>query len=633
MKALCRTALAVLALGAAGLAATHFLLDAELLRDAIAARLEAALGEPVELGAVDLSLFPLPAARIRDVRIGTPPAFRVEAPELRAGVSLAALLTGRIVLRSLELDAPRVRLPESALGSTWKSSRAAPPGIQLAITQLTVRDGRLELGSLALERVSLRGSLGVSREAELAFAAELPGIGRVEAGKLELADLGRDVAQWRWNASAKLADLDLAELRRRFALPAMWGSADGTISGSGRGASAESVAVALESGDLDLKSALLRFTGRTRLDARFPGAIALDLTDAALALGQSLEKPAGVPLKLTATLAEPARALRFGGLRVESDALRAQGELDLGGPSPILDLHPASLDFSALGSWTAPARTPRAGRIELASARISGNPLELRAAGELANVEVPVTPKLTLRVSGPASTDGTLLRSDDLRVAFAGEEIRAAIAYDWLQPSVRLTARAQGARIGPLAEALWNRSDISGRLYARLELAGALAPATLSGVGEFELQDGQLPNISMARAAGLERSLDEPPGLDRFAKLSGRFETAGDHLDVSEVTLVQEYVTAALEGKFWLDGMRADLSGLVQLDFPELGGPSVRPILRVGGPLDALEIEISEAQTDDVREMEAKLIKAIRRSERRERREHKQRGEAHGSDG
>src|SRR5258705_104260 len=258
MKALRRTALAGLALGVAGLATAHFMVDAELLRDAVAARLEAALGEPVELGAVDLSLFPLPAARIRDVRIGTPPAFRVEAPELRAGVSLAALLTGRIVLRSLELDAPRVRLPESALGSAWRSS------------------------------------------------------------------------------------------------------------------------LALESGNLDLKSALLRFPGRPRLDARFPGTIALDVTDAALALGQSLEKPVGVPLKLTATLAEPARALRFSALRIESDALRAQGELDLGGPSPILELHPASLDFSALASWTAPERTPRAGRVELASARVSGHPLALR---------------------------------------------------------------------------------------------------------------------------------------------------------------------------------------------------------------------------------------------------------------
>src|SRR5258706_13733460 len=186
MKALRRTAVATVALGAAGLAAAHFLVDAELLRDAVAARLEAALGEPVELGAVDLSLLPLPAPRSGDVRIGTPPAFRVEAPELRARVSLAALLTGRIVLRSLELDAPSVRLPESAPGSAWKSARAAPPGIGFAITQLTVRDGRLEVGSLALERVSLRGSLGVSGSAEFAFAAELPGIGRVEAGKLQL---------------------------------------------------------------------------------------------------------------------------------------------------------------------------------------------------------------------------------------------------------------------------------------------------------------------------------------------------------------------------------------------------------------------------------------------------------------
>src|SRR5262245_895657 len=77
------------------------LVDGASVRDALGARMEATLGEPVELGAVDLSLFPLPAARIRDARIGDPAAPRLEAREVRVGVSLPALLVGRVVLRSL----------------------------------------------------------------------------------------------------------------------------------------------------------------------------------------------------------------------------------------------------------------------------------------------------------------------------------------------------------------------------------------------------------------------------------------------------------------------------------------------------------------------------------------------------
>src|SRR6185503_10827043 len=62
------------------------LIDGETVRDAIGARLEASLGEPVELGDVDLSLFPLPAARIRAARIGAPDHPRLEAREIRVGV-------------------------------------------------------------------------------------------------------------------------------------------------------------------------------------------------------------------------------------------------------------------------------------------------------------------------------------------------------------------------------------------------------------------------------------------------------------------------------------------------------------------------------------------------------------------
>src|SRR5262245_50190138 len=171
MKALRLLGVSLVALVATCAGLAFFAVDAESVRDALQARLESALGVPVELGAVHLSLLPLPAARIRDVRIGPPESRWVEAPELRAGVSLAALFTGRVVVRSLELDEPRVHLPEGAAASAGPSARRAPGNVHFAITHLRVRDGRLEAGALALEHVSVDGSLGASRALSLDFAA------------------------------------------------------------------------------------------------------------------------------------------------------------------------------------------------------------------------------------------------------------------------------------------------------------------------------------------------------------------------------------------------------------------------------------------------------------------------------
>src|SRR5262249_9213226 len=136
MKSVRAAALVLLALAVAAwvalVARIALIGDGESVRAAIGSELEAALGEPVALGHVEIALFPLPALRIRDLRIGTRAGVRVEAPALRVGVSPWGLLLGRVVLRSIELESPELYWPdrggetdgpraERAVRSSWKA--------------------------------------------------------------------------------------------------------------------------------------------------------------------------------------------------------------------------------------------------------------------------------------------------------------------------------------------------------------------------------------------------------------------------------------------------------------------------------------------------------------------------------
>jgi len=619
VRSIRRAALALLALGVAAVAVAALRLDAGAVRAALGAALERQLGLPVELGPAELRLFPLPAVAIREARIGGARGPSLEARELRVDVSLPGLLAGEVVLRALELEEPRLRLTAERAASVapdparW--SGAAP--VRFALTKLVVRDGALATDELAFTRVELRGRLGLGPSARAGFSAELPGIGRLEAGELEVPALAGPPAEWAWSARAKLEGLELAVLGRALGVAELGGGAAGDVLVSGRGAAQERVKLALSTHDLALGGALVRASGAAVFTAEIPGRVELDLAGARIALAGALEKPPGVPLHVSAEVAE-ARGGRFQGLRIASPALEGEGQLSFAG-GPQLGLTSAALDFAALAAWSPPAWLPKSGRVVFDRVRIGGDPLALEAHGALADVAVPVGPKLTLRVSGPIAANDSELRGDELSVALAGESVAVSALYDWHARSLALSARADGARIGPIAEAGWGRKDVSGRLYGRVELAGPPDPFALTGEGELSVLDGELPGVSIARTVGNPRSFNEPPGLDRFEKLGARFVVAGAEVKVLELTLVQELATATVSGDLALRDLRADFTGAVRMEFPELGAPRVRPILRMEGPLGALETHISMADNEDIRAVEAATIEAIRRAEREQR--------------
>jgi hypothetical protein len=334
--------------------------------------------------------------------------------------------------------------------------------------------------------------------------------------------------------------------------------------------------------------------------------------------GAGFEKPAGVALRVSGKRSPREATPRLRELRVEADGLHVAGELDLA--AETLDLHAGSLDLAALSPWALPDWVPRSGRVEIASAHLAGRPLEVYASGDLVDVRVPLplAEHVLAGMSGRVDTDGRQIRSPSLRVAIGGEQIEVAGHYDWVEPRIEVAVSARGAELGALAEALWGRTDLSGRLYARVDLSGPPDPLALEGSGDVELAGGELPGLSLARAAGLaipDGEETEPPELDRFDALAVRFDVAGDRLDVREATLAAPYTTAALSGHYYLRDLAADLTGAVQFEPPLVPTAAMRPILRMAGPLDALATHISDAQTDDVRHMEAAMIEAIRKVE------------------
>lgn len=607
MKVLRRVGLTLLALAAllaGALALAAWRLDPEPVRAATGAYLSRTLGGNVALGPARLTLFP-PAVSIRDAALELGPERHLAIDALRFELSPLPLLAGRIVIRAAEVERPRV-LPGRVDASHWPDEA----GLVLAVTRIAVRDGALRLGEHDVEGV--RATLTPRSGSSADLTAELPGLARIDKGEVEL--LGGPGAGWR--VRGRISDVGLEKLPWTKSLPDLWGSAGGSFIVAGHGGDPDSGELALETADLNASGSLVHATGRARLTLDFSDAFLLDLTGAAVRIAGIAEKPAGTPLRVTGHVAQPLEAGRVSDLRIESDALRAAGALDAGARS--FELAQGALDLAALATWAPAAWLPRGGAIELGKGRVTGDPLVLDLAGTLREVAFPAK-GVTLVVSGPASARGTTLASDGLRVALAGEEISASGDWDWQAQQLHVVLAARGARIGPVAELVWGHKNVSGRLYGRLELTGPPDPVKLDGPGEFELLDGELPNISIARAAGLVETVPEPPGLDQFEKLSGHFQVAGDRIQVSDLIMVQKYARASVAGEIELPDGYANMTGATRMYFPELPGPTIRPILRLAGPWYALETNISKARTVDEFRAESATVEATRKAEKEQR--------------
>ncbi len=209
----------------AGGAITLALLDAERFRPPIIAALERATGRSAGFGSMRLSLGLTPGVTLRDVTLANLPggsrADMLRVAEVAVVVELLPLLTGRIMLRRLELQAPDILLETVDGVPNWQFRRPASPEAS-ATTQaaqrrddplpeigiIAIRDARLRFpsapeGGVAIARIDATGHGNLTLNGALRWGA-LPVTFDAQAGPLARL-LGAPGPAWPLRLRAELA--------------------------------------------------------------------------------------------------------------------------------------------------------------------------------------------------------------------------------------------------------------------------------------------------------------------------------------------------------------------------------------------------------------------------------------------
>lgn len=139
------------------------LVDVNRYRPQVAKHLEEETGKPVQIGHLELQVFPRVAIRVDDFSMGNPRGFPsgtfVKAQKIYAVVDAVALWHRQVVIQSLELDHPEMNLLQDAQGH-WNfenppAPRSAKPGSSGpssftlgVIGEMEIKDAQLKAANL-----------------------------------------------------------------------------------------------------------------------------------------------------------------------------------------------------------------------------------------------------------------------------------------------------------------------------------------------------------------------------------------------------------------------------------------------------------------------------------------------------
>lgn len=145
----------------------------DTVRQALAAQISAAIGQPVVVEGIGASIYPRVTVTLEGVSVGTP--VRVRIRNLRLGTGLRALFSRQIVGGTVHLDGAIVTLPLPPLGSA-SATPAAGSGSPLeivSIDEIVLNDVRVESGGRTLrgDIVAIPHGEAVTLES-IALAAE-----------------------------------------------------------------------------------------------------------------------------------------------------------------------------------------------------------------------------------------------------------------------------------------------------------------------------------------------------------------------------------------------------------------------------------------------------------------------------
>jgi len=625
----------------AAFALAWILVDAGQVTNAAANQLAMRIGRRVELGAIDLSMFPSPAVRVQDVRVGGARAGEAKpllrAREVRFSVSLLALFLGKTVFRSVDIESPRLELalgPDGVPVIPPADSDEVPAGAtsgdapDLLITSLRVHDGSAKLGDVEVTAIEIDGGANLGLTADFDVTAKLPGVGSIEDGRIELSNFVE--GPLRWKAEFGIGEVDLAETRRLWAPnSALYGDASARIELRGEAGRIDdgSLQVALE--PLDYRGDGVRINGTVSLRADLGDRFELDLSAAKLELSDLLSKPAGGVFKLTGkspTLpllgsnstgsnstgsdmagseGGGATELRDWTLTLGSSELRGDARLAAGGPTAEFA---GTLDFPTLSKWSPKESFPKSGKLRLEKLRYS--PSEgLQGEALVDDVDVVLSENFTLALAGPLFVNGSTLGSRDLSIRWNDQNFGLNGSYDFASRNLDAELTATGIELDRISASFSGEPAMTGRGYARVAISGPPSLDGIVGNGEFEIPGGEMLNVSLIDFLS-NQGTTVPEGAETFKRLAGVFEIRDATLTFSRLVFEQGIGSANLTGTLSLRDGQLTLRGEARY-FD--GADVIASPMKITGPMDGFRTEIEKPEQEAERlETERGMLEAMK---------------------
>lgn len=616
----------VVALG--GLLMLPRLVDVNRYRETIEAAASEALGQPVHLGTIRLSVWPRLALSVDEPTVGDPEDGEradgrgrqiVRVRRLDVGARLLPLLRGRLEVTGIILHQPEIVLRRHPDG-TWNiadllgakagppAQTAAPPpaALPIEVEALSIRDARIVLIDAGWPEAT--GEFVIHAGADLSLSGDL-------LGHLEIAGTASLKADIPMPSGTNDGATFAADIGVTFTA---------TISdGGGR--------IDLDPLDLDINGSVLHLRGSLEPSASpvltsltlEPSRLATDLLTQALAvagsappLSFSSPQPvelsghleggdpddllAGLEARLTvtdftfrhATMTQPMEYVHGTvELRGESVSVRdfsgtignsqIGGELTIEGleaPRVRFDLHSTRADFWELFSFASAAPAPVSGIATTPTPRAEGTSAldGLEARGTI-RIDAGSFGTLAFTALDAGLTlDGHTLRLAPFRMNLYGGSFEGEVRLDLQhQPmAFRIESRLSGVQAGALlADTLDLEDALTGTLSSDLTIEGGgedldAIVRSLSGSGRLEMQQGRLGRVEVMKTLSTASGLF---GEQSLARLSDQFEQEGTAFSVlsSDLSLSGPMLTA-LALRFQTPDMTMEGEGKIDLLAGEL---------------------------------------------------------------
>ncbi len=607
-----------------------YLFDPESLRAPLQKQAAGALGRDVTLGRISLALFPLPAVRVSDIRIAgakpSDPAF-AEVAELRLRVAILPLLARHVVLRALEIDAPRIHIPfdedgkpvlpeaaktpsDGAKAPKPSDAEPKPASFALAVDRIAIDDARIQAGPWLVEHADIAGRLSLDGTGAFSFALDLPGLGELRNGELELAGLGGEALEL--SAQSEFA-ADLAPLRERFAIsPEIEGRARGEFAIEVAAGALRAANANLDVPDLLVRSGDLVVSGPTRAHAVLGESYSLDLTDARVEKTGVFAKPKRTPLSVTGTLGRQPDLSALQDALVKFGANVIPLSLELGRKPMHVHVKKSLLDLARFRELLTPESPSLAGIIHVDALDITLDPLRIDGNAVLDKVETKLEHG-PLLLSGPVHGSGKQVALENGSAVVGGQTIGISGSYDLESGAITARYDTKDAQLGALLAALSGRSEIDGSLGSNGTFTAARPEVqALAGSGRLDIRPGRIQGFSLVKSvmgslAALPALAAEARGKDlsryddeRFEHLSADYRIADGRISTENLELAYQNATAFLHGSVGLSDRTLDLAGRIVLskeaDADLAGAKRARerviPITHITGTVDDPRVEL-----------------------------------------